>query len=562
MTLDSTALVVHAPGSRWQDLLLACAVALFTFANAWLSIQETPFGVAPDEWAHATYIHEIAAEGRLIPDYADSRILPGKARGNYLGHPPLYYTLLGLSGRVMGWDAVGDYRQYRMLSAAMVALGMFFWMLAGRGLAIPATWLLAAAAATNAIPMFPFLAGSINSDNMAHLGVALAFYGLVQLRSWPRAALWIGAIGVVAVFLSKATAALFLLVFFAIWAMPQLRDPASALRSRRFLLAMGSAGVVVAAYFLYALVAHGTPFPKAAALYAPNPPADPLPLGQFAIEFGRQMFSRLATITSHASLSPINGKLVWVFWTMLATPLLAYLLAPRRKSHDQDAIMARAFMAAIVIAVATHVVFVWRTHLSAGVLAGMQPRYYSYALPGLFLFGFLRSRDHIPGKSLFALFTLAAALLLGVAPSLATRAQIRAQKASTPAIQIVKLSSQPAMRLAAEFSVGRAQGGYVDVLEVKGRSAHGSGWAINRAKLASARGVIVLLDDRVIATIDTGEPRPDVANSLKSGRAGDAGFKFRIDGLPPGTGPCDLKFAAEQGDGSLAFLAHPACAGK
>lgn len=557
MTSDSSA--SRAPVLRWRDVLLGCAVALFTFANAWLSIQETPFGVAPDEWAHATYVHEIATEGRLIPDYANSRILPGRTRGNYLSHPPLYYTLLGLSGRARAWDAVGDYRQYRMLSAAMVALGMFFWMLAGRGLAIPPTWLLAGAAATNAIPMFPFLAGSINSDNMAYLGVALAFCGLVQLRSWPRAALWLGAVGVVTVFLSKATAALFLLVFFAIWALPQLRDPASVLRSRRFLVAMAGAGAIVTAYFACTMAVYGSPFPKAAALYAPAPPADPLPIGKFALEFGRQMFSRLATITSHASLSPISGKLEWVFWVMLAAPLLAYVAGPRRKAQDQDAFMAKAFMAALAIAVAAHIVFVWRTHLSAGVLAGMQPRYYSYALPGLFLFGFLRSRDHISGKALFAVFTLAAALLLGVAPSLATRAQIRAQNAAATGTQVVKLSSRPASRLTAEFSVGRSQGGYVDSLEVKGRSAHGSGWAINRAKLASAHGVTVLLDDRVIASIGTGEPRPDVAKSLKSPRAGDAGFKFRIDGLPPGTRPCDLRFAAAQGDGSLSFLAHPGC---
>lgn len=545
----------------WRDLLLALAVAFFTFASAWTSLQETPFGIPPDERAHATYVNEVARDDRFVPDYENSRILPSKIRENYLGHPPLYYTVLGLAGRTFDWNTVDAYRGYRMLSATMVALGMFFWMLVGRGLSVPPTWLMAAAAATNAVPMFPFLAGSINNDNMAYLGVAMAFFGLVWLRRWLALGLLFGALGVLVTFLSKATAALFLMAFFVLWAWPQWRNPASIVRSRAFLVSMSAAAAAAALYFVPTILIHGSPFPRPAPLYPADPPADPLGLGSFAIEFIEQMTGRLAEITSHASLSPIHGALTWVFWAMLLSPLFAFVLAGRRPIEgpaNEEVRIAKSFMGAIAIAVAAHILFVWRTHLSAGVLAGMQPRYYNYALPGLFVFGFLHCWNSRQGRLFFGVFALCAALLIGAAPSLATRAQIRAQAAAATT-NIVKLPPGSPNHLNAKLVLSTAEGGYVDDMSIKGDTVRGAGWAIDRPTRAAARGVTILLGDRVIARIGTGTPRPDVSAVLRSSKAATAGFRFRVDGLPAGTRLCDLRLAAEQNDGSLAFLTHRAC---
>src|SRR5690606_17221610 len=101
-------------------------------------------------------------------------------------------------------------------------------------------------------------------------------------------------------------AALFLMAFFALWALPQWRNPASIVRSRAFLVAMSAAAAVAALYFVPTILIHGSPFPRASRLYPADPPADPLTLGSFALEFIKQMAGRLAEITSHASLSPIH----------------------------------------------------------------------------------------------------------------------------------------------------------------------------------------------------------------------------------------------------------------
>ena len=556
--------IAAPPGwPRLRQLLLALAVALFTYASAWTALGETPFGVAPDEWAHATYVHEVAAGGRLIPDYAGSHILPGRAQGNYLSHPPLYYSVLGLAGRVMGWDAVRDYRAYRKLSALMVAFGMLLWMLAGSSLGMPPTWLLAAAAATNAFPMFPFLAGSINNDNLAFLGVAIAVYGLVQLRHWPRAGFHVAALGVLVAFLTKATASVFLCVLFACWIAWQWREDRGALRSRHLLAAAAGVVVVAGGYFLYALLAHGALFPHAGTLYVPNPPAVKTPLGPFAITFAGIMAGRLPTIMSHASVAPLSGSLLWAFWIMLAAPLLAALASVARRGHHPDRRLVNAFFIALAVTVFAHLLVVWRGYLATGLLAGMQPRYYNYVVPALFIFCFLQVRDSRVGKVLFAAFALSASLLLAVAPALSMRAQVlhksapRGASAAPDAIRYPRGVEAP---LSARIGIGDRHGGHVDQLVVSDGKASIRGWAINAADRSSARGVLVVVDDRLVGSVGTGKPRADVGKALGTDRASRAGFHFTIDGLPATTTACDIHLAAEQNDGSLASLTHTACA--
>ncbi|MEN1929599.1 hypothetical protein WCE37_11475 [Luteimonas sp. MJ250] len=549
---------MQGTSTRWRDLLLALAIALFSFGSAWISLEDTALGVSPDEWAHATYVHEIATEGRLIPDYAGSQILPGESRGNYLNHPPLYYSVLGLTGRALGWAVVADYGNYRALSAVMAALGIFLWMLTGRGLGMPTSWLIAIAAATNAIPMVPFLAGSINNDNLAYLGVAIAFYGLVQLRYWPRIAPYIGALGVLTTFLSKATAALFLCLFFVIWALPQLRHASSPLRNRHLLAALAGVALISSAYYLYAIFAYGSPFPNAMALYPPNPPAHPLSFWSFAAEFTRQMMGRLPTITSHASLSPLDGWGV-LFWVMLAAPLLAWLLSAYRSRRAPDAWMTNAFMLALATSVLAHVLVVWNSHLNAGVLSGMQPRYYGYALPAIFIFCFLQSRNAAAGKALLATFALAAALLLSVAPSMTTRLQVRAQLAAN--VEALRYPAATGVTpLDVQLNLNGAQAGYVDSITVSDGTARLRGWAANKADLTPAPGILVLTDGQVVGTARTGKPRLDVAEALGSKPLASSGFQFSIDNLPPGTTPCDIRLLAEQSDGSMAQLSHAGCA--
>lgn len=559
MKTDSINVSSRSPVRR-ADVVLALMLAIFSFASAWMHAQNTNIGVPPDEWAQLTYVNEIAVDGRLVPDYANSRVLPARIRLNYLNHPPLYYSILGLVGRVQHWNAVSDFRNYRALSAAMVALGIFLWSLTARAMGLPALWVVAFAAASNAIPMFAFLAGSVNNDNLAYLGVAMAFYGLVNLRPGTTFALCIGALGVLVTLLSKATGALFICLFFLAWAAPQMRDPSSPLRDRRLWLAMLVVGLVAGGYFAYAQVAYGSPFPRPTDLYVEyGPPEKPLATISFAAEFARQMIARLPIVLSNASVQPLNSTLRWLFHLMLALPLIAWAISLRTLRRDHNGRIANAFMLALLGTIVVHVFVVREGYLARGLFGGIQPRYYSYALPAFFVMCFVNGRNSKIVGLLFGGFAFAASVLLAMSPALTVKAQLRRQT-MTPVAVIRYPTTTTARPQTARIEISPVEAGFVDRLELSAGSANVSGWAIDQSSKRSARNVMVIVNGRVIGITPTGAPRPDVASALHSNKATLSGFDFKIEGVPAGIKPCELHLAAQQGDGSIAML-HDACAG-
>src|SRR3546814_17398750 len=73
----------------------------------------------------------------------------------------------------------------RILSACLVGAGFLFWLLAFRNFNLTLAAAVIGTLATCAIPMFTFVAGSINTDTLAYLSVGLAFFGLSRFRLQP-----------------------------------------------------------------------------------------------------------------------------------------------------------------------------------------------------------------------------------------------------------------------------------------------------------------------------------------------------------------------------------------
>lgn len=557
---------------RLRDWVLALGLAIFCYATAWVHIQKTPLGKAPDEMAHLTYVAEIASGDRLIPDYANSIRLPRKVQGNYLGHPPLYYTTLGLLGRAMDWDAISDYRKYRAVSAAMVALGMLLWAMTARALGLPATWIVVTVAASCAVPMFPYLAGSINNDNMALLGVAVASFGLATIRHWPRLSWYVAALGLLIALLVKATAALFVLAFFAAWGIAVLRSGERRLPSRDMILALGLVCIVAGAYYVCTVLAHGTPFPRAARIYAGRlPPENPMSLLEFAWRFVQIMLRRLPSIMSFASLKPITPALLPWFYAMLAMPVVALALTLFGRRRSPHARLINAFFLALVATIVLHIVFVWRGYLGHGLLAGIQPRYYNYALPGLFVLGYAHATAYRASRALFAAFCLLVALVLGLTPMLTAQAQLAAQAHSTLPSAATPLASDRSGSLryqppAASTEFRRmpvmitSQAGRVDRIAIDGRVARIKGWAIERRTRTAAGRIFVFAGGSLVGAGTTGRQRPDVAKALASPMAGLAGFEITVRDIPAQFTACDFEIAAEQSDGRIVVLPAAACA--
>ena len=91
-------------------------MAVLVLFTAFAYVKNVPLGQPPDEWAHLSYIADVMSGAPPIPDYNNTVIL-NSGRQNYLTHPPLYYTALGLTGKWLSWEPRRDYQSYRYVSA-------------------------------------------------------------------------------------------------------------------------------------------------------------------------------------------------------------------------------------------------------------------------------------------------------------------------------------------------------------------------------------------------------------------------------------------------------------
>ncbi len=543
--------------SPWRDGLLALLVAIVTFGHGMIYANATPAGVPPDEWAHITHIKEVA-DGRWLPDYAESRVL-GSERGNYLGHPPLYYTSLGLLGRAAGWDPVDDLVRYRAVSAVFMALGLLLWVLIARQLRLSWYWTIPLCLSVNAIPMFPYLAGSINNDTLAYLAVAMAMFGVSMIPRLPRAAYYIGAAGLLMALLTKATAGLFLLLFFGIWLGAMLWAGQSPLRNKHFRIAVAITALASGGYYLFSLWQFGALFPRVGEAHTRGGlPADPLSLIAITVESVRQMMSRLPAITSHASTVPLTGLLREMFLLALALPVIAWAWTrlAMRKLHANP--FADAFTCALALTLLIHLAVVMRGYHVYGVLSGLQPRYYSFVLPGLFVLCFARHHHSRVATALLAATALIWTGMLLTVPVKALDAEA-ARHAAPPATSLVNFNNADALSTSAGATFVGRPAGFVDSIHRHNGTAQIRGWAIDAGSLQPAAQVNLYHDGRLLGSAATGRPRPDVARALDDSDAGRSGFTVELTDIPPHVAICDLVLAAQQADGRMAPLHQPPC---
>lgn len=414
--------------SRLGRLGFAFVLALMFYSCAHVYIYGTRLNEPPEELPHLTYLQEIANEGRTIPDYRASKIIRD-GRGNYMGHPPLYYSIGGLVGRALDWDAERDYRKFREISALMVSMGVLFWALIALRLGFPPLWAAVLVGASAAVPMLPYLAGSINNDSLAYLAVAVFVYGLVMIDpSRPsRLAYAIACTGMAVGLLTKGTVGLFLAAFACAWLLLEGARGRNHLKKPAFFVPAGVAIALVASYYLYALFAYGSFFPKTAALYANRPPPEShYDFAHFVWRFVVIIVKRLPVILAHKSLEPLKDSFKYIFYLMLLMPVLNVVVARliARKAFGPLTSTQLAFGLALLITVLAHLAYTWQAHVSHGAMAGLQPRYYSFLVPAVFLFAFAGARPHLT-RALFFVFACCAVILVTSIPNLATREHIQ-----------------------------------------------------------------------------------------------------------------------------------------
>jgi hypothetical protein len=341
-----------------------------------------------DEVAHASYVAHIQRTGDAWPDLNAMRLFDPQsfqftAAANYLNHPPPFYALLAalgpkLEGRPQALLA------HRLIDVAIAALG--FAALLGLGLAarLPRHEFYAFAVPLFCIPVLVPIAGSVNNDNLALLGGAVAMLGAWQLAATDRAGwLTVALIGVIAASWAKLTGLLLsgamvgAVIVYLLW------------RRRlglSLLIPIVLAFLLAAAPYMIDVVQYGSPTPQTPAQVALL--EDGARAAGWA-ELPRKSFPGYLVyfvIAFVADWMPTLGERNVFQYAMLAIPVAALggalagvALSLRRLWCREETpldVVVLAGTAALVATFAIHVSYSYGRHLATGWLMDAYPRYY------------------------------------------------------------------------------------------------------------------------------------------------------------------------------------------
>lgn len=224
----SVSLISHVNGKGAKfviSLIYLFALLFFSFKVFYYQefVQRTP-----DELVHISYVGYLEEHpNKIIPDfkemnrgiiYEDSVLdFSADTRLNYLGHPPLYYKILQLSGGVTksnGKLIVHKSRMQRItFFIGILSIILLFYLGYSRIQKLPLLHFLYAIGLTS-IPMLSYTVSGISNDNLALLTCSIFLIGIVrfaeQKRDYLTYFLIVGSI--VATVLTKVTAGMILII--------------------------------------------------------------------------------------------------------------------------------------------------------------------------------------------------------------------------------------------------------------------------------------------------------------------------------------------------------------
>jgi hypothetical protein len=392
-------MTARAAGAPTNFFVAAVIVALFVL-SAGFSAARKDITQGFDEVAHTSYVAHIQSRGDAWPDLNALRLLDPKSfvftsKASYLNHPPLFYDLLAalgpkLEGRPQALLAV------RLIDVAIAALGFAALL----GLALVARWprheFYAFAVPLACIPVLVPLAGSVNNDNLAFLGGAIATLGAWQLVANPhpslprkrgrtRRAEWfaVALLGVIVASWAKLTGLLLTgtmmsaVIVYLLWR--------KRLRWTWLVPAALALALAAAPYVVY-VAQYGSP--------TPNTPAQIALLTDGARAAGwadlpRKSFPAYAVYFVGAFIAdwmPALGERNVFQYVMLALPVAALLCAFsgialslrrlwRREETALDVVIIAGTLA-IVAMFSIHITYSYGRHLATGWLMDAYPRYY------------------------------------------------------------------------------------------------------------------------------------------------------------------------------------------
>jgi hypothetical protein len=385
----------------------------------------------PDESRHVAYIATLEKTGDIIPDFKEMTALrelkdvsgqplshanedrikvyvENPNTTNYLGHPPLYYHIMRLSGGVaiQGDQILVNLFQLRVFSLAICAVGMVLTFYIGYSRIKKSIALhLFYAVTCVSVPMLVYNCAGVNNDALSFLAFPILVLGLLRFLEGTRdfKTYLLIASGIFLIFFSKLTAALVVLVMVAAMLLYLLIKERNLrfLISKQFLLTV-PLYVLILAYLVVVYRQVGSIQPSLSNLNLEHyhesffyvPPAErvSMTVAQYAAYYSKNYFETWTGIASHVSLLKGMSPFTWERIALLGLwvlPLL--LLIPKKGQQKSRKNSAMRSVGLFVYAglLAASLVQGLRAYLQfqyvSGYMGGFQTRYYLCVIAGLAL---------------------------------------------------------------------------------------------------------------------------------------------------------------------------------
>jgi hypothetical protein len=397
-------------------IILAIYLVMLLFFIFKMLYYSSYVGRFSDEVPHISYIAYLVQSNKIIPDFKKMTILnPSVAinpstfganqyKGtykftnsvNYLGHPPLYYQMMRLSGGVNVKDGqvtidINRLRYFNMM-IAIFAMLLIFYIGYTRIDKVPVFHLLYATICV-CVPMLSYVCAGVNNDTLSLVGLTLLVLGLLRFTEQKRnfRTYLLISCAVFTAFLAKLTAGLIVgtaLILFLIFILIREKN-LKFLLSKKFLLTLPIYFTVIL-YYLIVYTQIGSILPTYKLLdpdgfYNSNfyiLPVDRIYYSflHYMIYFEHNFMLSWIGLMSHISLIKTGyfyklDKLgLYLLWFI---PLFLFFKLRRFKQADKSFLVPLTVFSGVIVAIIVQFLRAYDEYTEvSGYLGGTQSRYY------------------------------------------------------------------------------------------------------------------------------------------------------------------------------------------
>lgn len=397
---------------KFKYLIILIYLAAFLFFGFKMLFYVEHVGRFPDEITHVSYIAYLEKTHKIIPDFKSMTILEQTkpidnnsiknatytfgSDFNYLGHPPLYYQIMRLSGavKIENNTVIINFIRLRSFNIMLSSLAILLILYIGysRIGKNPLLHCLYAAIVVS-VPMLAYDSAGINNDTLAVIGLSVFVFGLLrfseQNRNFPT--YLIISLGVFISFMSKLTAGLVVFISLCIYIiLIIIKEKNAGFLISRKLLATFPIYAVTAAYYIIVYFQTSSIMPTyrlldptdyyASGFYVDIAQRTHMNFTQYILYFSKNFLRTWTGIASHVSLLKVGSLFSLnniALLILLILPVILIFQIKKATKKSSIALVAISVYLGLVISAITQCLRAYNEYVNvSGYMGGYQSRYY------------------------------------------------------------------------------------------------------------------------------------------------------------------------------------------